>query len=132
MIDRKHKLSLVQQAEELAISRGSVYYQPRSVSEANLALMRIIDKLHLDYPFAGSRMLRDLLNLRGIQVGRRRVGRLMRFMGIEALYRKPDTSRKHPEHEVYPYLLRHLHIERPNQVWAMDITYSAPNLRRCH
>lgn len=123
MIDRNHQLSLVQQAEELAISRGSVYYQPRPVSEANLALMRIIDQLHLDYPFAGSRMLRDLLNLRGIRVGRRRVGRLMRLMGIEALYRKPNTSRKHPEHKVYPYLLRHLTIDRPNQVWAMDITY---------
>ncbi len=123
MIDRKHQLSLVRQAEELAISRGSVYYQPRPVSEANLALMRTIDKLHLDYPFAGSRMLRDLLNLRGIRVGRRRVGRLMRLMGIEALYRKPNTSRKHPEHKVYPYLLRHLNVDRPNQVWAMDITY---------
>ena len=123
MIDRNHKLSLVQQAEVLAISRSSVYYQPRLISEANLALMRLIDKLHLDYPFAGSRMLRDLLNLRGIKVGRRRVGRLMRLMGIEALYRKPNTSRKHPEHKTYPYLLRHLSIERPNQVWAMDITY---------
>jgi len=123
MIDRNHKLSLVQQAEVLAISRSSVYYQPRLISEANLALMRLIDKLHLDYPFAGSRMLRDLLNLRGIKVGRRRVGRLMRLMGIEALYRKPNTSRKHPEHKVYPYLLRHLSVERPNQVWAMDITY---------
>ncbi len=123
MIDRNHKLSLVQQAKELAISRGSVYYQPKPVSEANLALMRTIDKLHLDYPFAGGRMLRDLLNLRGIRVGRRRVGRLMRLMGIEALYRKPNTSRKHPEHKVYPYLLRHLKVERPNQVWAMDITY---------
>ncbi len=123
MIDRNHKLSLVQQAEELAISRGSVYYQPRPVSDANLELMRMIDQLHLDYPFAGSRMLRDLLNLRGIRVGRRRVGRLMRLMGIEALYRKPNTSRKHPEHKVYPYLLRHLKVERPNQVWAMDITY---------
>jgi len=123
MIDRNHKLSLVQQAEVLSISRGSVYYQPRPVSEANLVLMRLIDKLHLDYPFAGSRMLRDLLNLRGIQVGRRRVSRLMRLMGIEALYRKPNTSRKHPEHKIYPYLLRHMNIERPNQVWAMDITY---------
>ncbi len=83
MIDRNHKLSLVRQAKELAISRGSVYYQPKPVNEANLALMRTIDKLHLDYPFAGSRMLRDLLNLRGIRVGRRRVGRLMRLMGID-------------------------------------------------
>ncbi len=123
MIDRSHKLSLVRQAEELAISRGSVYYQPRPVSETDLELMRVIDELHLECPYAGARMLRDLLNLMGIQVGRRRVSRLMKRMGIEALYRKPNTSRKHPENPVYPYLLRHLTIGRPNQVWAMDITY---------
>jgi len=123
MIDRTHPLPLIRQAEALAISRGSVYYQPRPVSEADLALMKRIDRLHLDYPFAGSRMLRDLLNLRGIQVGRRRVRTLMRRMGIEALYRKPNTSKKHPAHRIYPYLLRHLKVERPNQVWAMDVTY---------
>ena len=94
MIDRTHPLPLIRQAEALAISRGSVYYQPRPVSEADLALMKRIDRLHLDYPFTGSRMLRDLLNLRGIQVGRRRVRTLMRRMGIEALYRKPNTSKK--------------------------------------
>ena len=82
----------------------------------------IIDKLHY-HPYAGARMLRDLLRLRGIKVGRRRVGRLMQKIGIEALYRKPNTSRKHPENPVYPYLLGHLKVERPNQVWAMDITY---------
>ena len=123
MIDRDHDLSLTRQAEVLAISRGSVYYQPRPLSKATLALMRQIDELHLDHPYAGARMLQDLLRLRGIKVGRRRVGRLMRKMGIEALYRKPNTSRKHPENPVYPYLLRHLNIERPNQVWAMDMTY---------
>ena len=123
MIDREHDLSLTRQAEALAISRGSVYYQPQPLSQATLALMRLIDKLHLDHPCAGARMLRDLLRLRGIKVGRRRVGRLMQKMGIEALYRKPNTSRKHPENPVYPYLLRHLKVERPNQVWAMDITY---------
>tara|TARA_B100000586_G_C20055263_1_gene403834 strand:+ start:318 stop:1145 length:828 start_codon:yes stop_codon:yes gene_type:complete len=123
MIDREHDLSLTRQAEALAISRGSVYYQPQPLSQATLALMRLIDKLHLDHPYAGARMLRDLLRLRGIKVGRRRVGRLMQKMGIEALYRKPNTSRKHPENPVYPYLLRHLKVERPNQVWAMDITY---------
>jgi len=123
MIDRSHVLSISRQAEALAISRGSVYYQARPVSEEDLALMRIIDELHLECPYAGSRMLRDLLNLLGIRVGRRRVRTLMRRMGIEALYRKPNTSKKHPGHAVYPYLLRHLSIERPNQVWAMDITY---------
>jgi len=123
MIDRSHVLSISRQAEALAISRGSVYYSPRPVSEEDLALMRILDELHLECPYAGSRMLRDLLNLLGIRVGRRRVRTLMRRMGIEALYRKPSTSKKHPEHAVYPYLLRHLQVERPNQVWAMDITY---------
>jgi len=123
MIDRSHKLSLTRQAKALAISRGSVYYAPRPVSENDLALMKLIDRLHLDYPFAGARMLRDVLNLRGVQVGRRHMRTLMRRMGIEALYRKPNTSKKHPTHRVYPYLLRHLKVERPNQVWAMDITY---------
>jgi putative transposase len=123
MIDRSHDLSLTRQAEALAISRGSVYYEPRPVSEEDLALMRIIDALHLECPFAGSRMLRDLLNLMGIRIGRRRVRTLMQRMAIEALYRKPNTSRKHPQHQVYPYLLRYLKVERPNQVWAMDLTY---------
>ena len=122
MIDREHDLSLTRQAEALAISRGSVYYQPQPLSQATLALIRLIDKLHF-HPYAGARMLRDLLRLRGIKVGRRRVGRLMQKIGIEALYRKPNTSRKHPENPVYPYLLGHLKVERPNQVWAMDITY---------
>ena len=123
MIDRSHDLSLTRQAKALAISRGSVYYAPRPVSEEDLALMRIIDALHLECPFAGSRMLRDLLNLMNIRMGRRRVRTLMQRMAIEALYRKPNTSRKHPQHQVYPYLLRHLKVERPNQVWAMDLTY---------
>ncbi len=123
MINRDHELPVTRQAEALAISRGSVYYRPRSVSEEDLALMRIIDELHLECPYAGSRMLRDLLNLLGIRVGRRRVRTLMRRMGIETLYRKPNTSKKHPGHVVYPYLLRHLHVDRPNQVYAMDITY---------
>ncbi len=123
MIDRTHGLSLTQQARTVGISRGSVYYLPRPVSAADLALMRRIDQLHLDYPFAGTRMLRDLLALAGIPVGRKHVATLMRRMGIEAIYRKPNTSRRHPKHPIYPYLLRQLKMDRPNQVWAMDITY---------
>lgn len=123
MIDRDHGLSIVRQAKALAISRGSIYYAPRPVSANHLALMKLIDRLHLDYPFAGSRMLRDLLALRGIDVGRRHVRTLMRRMGIEALYRKPNTSKWHKAHKIYPYLLRNVKVTRPNQAWAMDITY---------
>ena len=123
MIDRTDKLPVTRQAEILNVSRGSVYYLPKPVSEADLNLMRRIDELHLEHPFAGSRMLRDLLRQEGVHVGRKHVATLMRKMGIEALYRRPNTSRKHPENPVYPYLLRHLAITRPNQVWAMDITY---------
>ena len=123
MIDRAHPLSLTRQAAAAGISRGSVYYLPKPVSAADLALMRRIDELHLELPFAGSRMLRDLLNDQGVVVGRKHVATLMRRMGIEALYRKPNTSRRHPKHKIYPYLLRHRPITAPNQVWAMDITY---------
>ena len=123
MIDRKHRLSVKRQAALLGISRGSVYYLPREVPEADLALMLRIDQLHLDYPFAGSRMLRDLLAGEGLQVGRLHVSTLMKRMGIEALYRKPNTSKPEPGHKVYPYLLRKLAVTRPNQVWAIDITY---------
>ena len=123
MIDRTHSLSLTKQARAVGISRGSVYYRSHSVSAADLALMRRIDELHLEYPFAGARMLRDLLALAGVAVGRKHIATLMRRMGIEAIYRKPNTSRRHPKHPIYPYLLRHLKIDRPNQVWAMDITY---------
>jgi len=123
MIDRTHPLPITRQAELLRISRGSVYYLPRSASEADLTLMRRLDALHLEHPFAGARMLRDLLRQEGPAVGRKHVATLMRKMGIEALYRRPNTSRKHPQHAVYPYLLRHLPITQPNQVWAMDIAY---------
>ena len=123
MIDREHELPIKRQAELLNISRGTVYYHPEPVSEADLQLMLRIDQLHLDYPFAGSRMLRDMLAREGIGVGRRHVGTLMRRMGIEALYRKPNTSKKHPAHPVFAYLLRGLAIERANAVWALDITY---------
>jgi putative transposase len=123
MIDREHKLPVKRQAEVLEISRGTVYYQPRPVSERDLLLMRAIDELHRDHPFAGSRMLRDLLRQQGLDAGRLHVGTLMGKMGIEAIYRRPNTSKPAPGHRIYPYLLRNLKIDRPNQVWAMDITY---------
>ncbi|MGC2810761.1 MAG: IS3 family transposase [Bradyrhizobium sp.] len=123
MIDRGYNLSLGRQAELLGLSRSTLYYEPRPVPPAELAIMRRIDELHLDYPFAGSRMLRDLLRGEGVVIGRELVTTLMRRMGIEAIYRKPDTSKGAMGHKIYPYLLRGLTIERPNQVWATDITY---------
>ena len=123
MIDRRHDLPISKQAEALNISRGSVYYLPRPVSETDLGIMRRLDRLHLEYPFAGSRMLRGLLAAEGCQIGRRHVKTLMRRMGIEALYRHPRTTKPEPGHKIYPYLLRGIAITRPNQVWAMDITY---------
>jgi putative transposase len=123
MIERGHELSVARQAKLLKLSRSSVYYRPRPVSLVDLGIMRRIDELHLDYPFAGSRMLRDLLRGEGIETGRQRVARMMKRMGIEALYRRPNTSKPAPGHKIYPYLLRGLAVTRANQVWAMDITY---------
>jgi putative transposase len=123
MIDREHDLPIAKQAKVLCISRGSVYYLPRSVSETDLKMMRRIDELHLEFPFAGSRMLRGLLAAEGSRSGRRHVKTLMKRMGIEALYRRPRTTKPEPGHKIYPYLLRGMAITRPNQVWAMDITY---------
>ncbi len=123
MIDRTHDLPITRQAKALNISRGSVYYLPRPVSAADLALMRRIDELHLEFPFAGSRLLRDLLAAEGSKIGRRHVATLMKRMGIEALYRRPRTTKPEPGHKIYPYLLRGVAVTRPNQVWAMDITY---------
>ena len=123
MIDREHDLPIKRQAAVLRISRGSVYYLPRPVPEADLAIMHRLDRLHLEFPFAGSRMLRGLLAAEGCKIGRRHVKTLMRRMGIEALYRRPRTTKAEPGHKVYPYLLRGLTVERPNQVWATDITY---------
>ncbi len=123
MIERGHELPLTRQAELLGLSRGSLYYHPRAVPAADLVIMRRIDGLHLDYPFAGSRMLRDLLRGEGFAIGRERVASMMRRMGIEALYRRPHTSKPADGHKIYPYLLREaLAVERANQVWAMDIT----------
>jgi len=123
MITPEHPLPITRQCQLLALPRSSAYYTPQPVSSADLALMRELDALHLAYPFAGSRLLRDLLRLRGVLVGRKHVATLMRRMGIEALYRHPRTTRPHPRHQVFPYLLRDLAITRPNQVWAMDLTY---------
>ena len=123
MIERGHDLPLTRQAELLGLSRGSLYYQPRAVPAADLAIMHRIDELHLDYPFAGSRMLRDLLRGEGVAIGRERVASMLRRMGIEALYRRPHTSKPTDGHKIYPYLLRGLAVQRANQVWAMDITY---------
>jgi putative transposase len=123
MIDRSHALPLTRQAQVLKLSRSSLYYQPRPVSPADLAIMRRIDELHLDYPFAGSRMLRDLLRDEGVEIGRQHVITMMRRMGIEAIYRRPNTSKPAPGNKIYPYLLRGVTVDRPDQVWAMDITY---------
>ena len=98
----------------LQLSRSTLYYEPRPVPVADLAVMRRIDELHLDYPFAGSRMTRDLLRGEGMAIGREKVATMMRRMGIEALYRRPNTSKPAPGHKIYPYLLRGLDVVRPN------------------
>ena len=123
MIDRSHELPIARQARALGVARSSVYYKPRPVSAEDLKLMRRIDELHLEHPFAGARMLRDLLRREGVVVGRRHVATLMKRMGIAAIYRRPNTSKPAPGHKIYPYLLRGVKIERPNHVWATDISY---------
>ena len=130
MIDRTHKLSLVRQTELVGISRSSVYYTPRLLDEAEFALMQRMDALHMSYPFAGARMLRDLLNCQcdadGVMFSpacRKRIARLMRRMDMCALYRRPGTSKRHTGHTVFPYLLQQLEINTSNQVWALDTTY---------
>jgi len=123
MIDRTHELPVTRQCQILSLARSTAYYRPQQANETDLGMMRRMDELHLDYPFAGSRMLRDLLRREGHEVGRRHVRTLMRKIGIDALYKKPNTSRRHPAHPVYPYLLRALAITRPKQVYAADITY---------
>ncbi len=123
MIDRNHELPLSRQCEILQLARSTAYYQPQPISTEDLALMRRIDELHLEMPYAGARMLSRILKREGKSIGRKRVKTLMQRMGIQALYRKPNTSKPHPEHKIYPYLLRNLEISRPNHVWAADITY---------
>jgi putative transposase len=116
-------LSLSRQCEILSISRSSFYYAPKGESAENLALMRRIDELFLKYPFYGSRQMARQLRREGLCVGRHRVRRLMRLMGLEAIYQAPKTSTPHPAHRIYPYLLKGMVIDRPNQVWCADITY---------
>jgi putative transposase len=123
MIDPNHELPVKRQAKLLDLSRSSVYYKPVPLSDVDLVLMHRIDRLHLKYPFAGSRMLRDLLRAEGFAVGRDHVRTLMKRMGVEALYRRPRTTKPGAGHKIYPYLLRDKIIDRANQVWATDITY---------
>jgi putative transposase len=127
MIDRKHKLSLAGQCKILDISRSGVYYEPKPEKAENLTLMRLIDEIHIERPFLGVRRVTDELVDRGYPVNHKRVWRLMRLMGIEAIYPKPNLSKANPEHRTYPFLLRGLEIDRPNQVWASDITYIPMN-----
>lgn len=123
MIDKSHEFPVIRQCRVLNLSRSSVYYKPKPVSEENLALMRRMDALHLEYPFYGARGMRRHLKREGSKFGRERIARLMRLMDIQAVYCKPRTSRRHPKHPVYPYLLRNVEITRSNHVWAADITY---------
>jgi putative transposase len=123
MVDPSHRLSVRRQCELLGVSRSGLYYEPEPTSPEELALMRRIDELHLKYPFYGSRKLSLELRSEGRDANRKRVQRLMRIMGLEALAPKPKTSEPHPEHAIYPYLLRGLKITRVNHVWAADITY---------
>jgi len=123
MIDRAHDLPLATQARLLGIARSTMYREPGPVCAFDLAVMRRIDELHLDYPFAGSRMLQSMLANEEITIGRTHLRTLMRRMGIEALYRRPRTSKPAAGHKIYPYLLRDVAVTRPNQVWAADITY---------
>ena len=123
MIDRGCGLPLSRQCELLGVSRSSQYYAPAGENAENLALMRRLDELHLEHPFYGSRQMARHLRRERVTTGRHRVRRLMRLMGMEAIYRRPRTSAANPEHRVYPYLLRDLVIDRPDQVWCADITY---------
>lgn len=131
MIEVNHsQLSLVRQCELVSIARSSYYYRPKNESEFNLELMRLIDEQYLKTPWYGSRQMRRYLHRQGYRVNRKRIRRLLRKMGLVAVAPAPNTSRRHPRHAVYPYLLRGLSITRPGQVWCADVTYSAPSLGR--
>jgi putative transposase len=123
MIDQGYKLSLTRQSAILELSRSSLYYETVPISARDLELMRLIDEIHLKHPFMGSRSIRDQLQDMGHRVGRQHVSTLMKKMGIAALYRKPRLSKPHPDHKIYPYLLRGIEISHANHVWAADITY---------
>ncbi len=123
MIDRQHALPLSRQSQILELSRSSLYYKAVPVSARDMELMRLIDEIHLKYPFYGSRNIRNELRDRGYKIGRGHVVTLMKKMGIEALYRKPRLSKPHPQHKIYPYLLRGMEITKANRVWTADITY---------
>ncbi len=124
MVARDHpELSLSRQCQLVQVSRSSFYHKPKGESAETLALMRQIDELFMKYPFFGSRQIRHHLRRSGVKIGRHRVRRLMRLMGLCAIYQAPNTSKPHPEHRIYPYLLRRMVIDRPNQVWCSDITY---------
>ena len=124
MVDREHpSLPIVRQCALLGVSRSSLYYRAKEASEADLCLMGEMDRQYLETPFYGSRRMKAWLERQGIPVSRKRVQRLMRVMGLRAIYRRPRTSQPAPEHRVYPYLLRNASVTRPNQVWAADITY---------
>lgn len=123
MIESGSRIPVVRQCKLLSLSRSTAYYRPRGVSEADLALMRMIDEIHLEFPFYGSRRIRDELDDRGHRVNRKRVQRLMRLMGLEALYPKPKTTKPAKGHKIYPYRLKGLTIDRANRVWAADLCY---------
>ena len=123
MVDRDHELPVTRQCQLLSLNRSTVYYQPKPASDEDLKLMRRIDEMHLERPFYGSRRIRDWLQAENHDINRKKVQRLMQQMGLQALYPKKGTSRPGKGHEIYPYLLKGLDINRPNQVWATDITY---------
>lgn len=128
-IHRAHELPKTRRCELLQVARATAYYRSEAVNESDLALMRLIDEIHLQWPFYGSRRIRNELEDRGHTVNRKHVRRLLRQMDLRALYPRRRTSQPGKGHKIYPYLLRDLSIERPDQVWATDITYSTP--RRC-